>query len=180
LLWDVMMVESGNAVTSEKHWFALYTKPHKEYLVRDLLRNQDIEVYLPEVAVAVRRRGRREKKPFFPHYLFACLDLEGGQVAKMQWTPGLRRIVSAGGRPVVVPDEVVAHIRQRLATMVETEPAGPFKRGNVIRVLRGPLEGLDVVFDRTLSSDGRVRVFLELVSRLVAAELDLEDLLPYR
>jgi transcriptional antiterminator RfaH len=174
------VVESDCVVTSGKRWYALYTKPHKEYLVQSLLRNQGVEVYLPEIAVAVRRRDRREKKPFFPHYLFARLDLEGRQVAKAQWTPGLRRIVSAGGRPVVVPDEAVAHIRQRLAKMVETEPKGPFKRGDVIRVLRGPLEGLDVVFDRTLSPDGRVRVFLELVSRLVAAELDVADLLPYR
>jgi hypothetical protein len=44
-------------------------------------------------------------------------------------------------------------------------------------VLRGPFEGLDAVFDRRLSAQGRVRVVLEWMSRRVAAELDVEDLL---
>ena len=96
-----------------KRWFALYTKPHKEYMVQGLLRNHQVETYLPEIAVAVRRRDRRSKKPFFPHYLFARLDPRGDRMAKAQWTPGLRRIVSAGGQPIPIPDTVVAHIRRR-------------------------------------------------------------------
>lgn len=174
------MVESDDAVASREHWFALYTKPHKEYLVRDRLRSHGLEVYLPEVAVAVRRRDRRARKPFFPHYLFARFDLHSGAMAKVRWMPGLRRIVSAGSQPVPVPDEVVAHIRRRLATRVEAELESPFRKGDVVRILHGPFEGLDAVFDRRLSPKGRVRVFLELMSRLVTAELDLGDLLPPR
>jgi transcription antitermination factor NusG len=97
--------------------------------------------------------------------------------AKLQWTPGLRRVVSAGGQPVPVPDEVVSHIRRRLAAMTQLEPEDHFKKGEVVRIVHGPFEGLDGVFDRTLSPDGRVRVFLQVMSRLVAAELDVEDLL---
>jgi len=160
------------------HWFALYTKPHKEYLVRDLLSAQKVEVYLPEIAVKTRRRDRREKRPFFPHYLFARLDLQDSIIAKLRWTPGLRRIVAMGGRPVPVPDEVVQEIRRRLATIAQVEPEEPFRQGDVVHVMRGPFEGLDAVFDRRLSAQGRVRVFLQWMSRRVAAELDVEDLLP--
>jgi transcriptional antiterminator RfaH len=158
-------------------WFALYTKPHKEYMVQGLLRDHKIETYLPEIAVAVRRRDRRDKKPFFPHYLFARLDPHSDQMAKVRWTPGLRRVVSAGGQPVPVPDEIVAHIRRRLEAMVEEKSTSPFKHGEIVRVARGPFEGLDAMFDRTLSPEGRVRVRLELMGRLVAADLDVEDLL---
>ena len=163
-----------------EHWFALYTKPHKEYQVRGLLRDQGVEVYLPEVRVAARRRDRRERKPFFPHYLFARLDPRDGLMARVRWTPGLRRVVSAGDRPVLVPDEVVAYVRRRLATMADVGPEDPFRKGDVVRIVRGPFEGLDAIFDRRLSAEGRVRVFLELVSRLVAAELDTGDLLSAR
>jgi len=160
------------------HWFALYTKPHKEYLVRDLLCTKKIEVYLPEIAVKTKRRDRRGKRPFFPHYMFARLDPRDGMIAKLRWTPGLRSIVSMGGRPVPVSDEVVQEIRRRLAAMAQVEPEERFRRGDVVRVMRGPFEGLDAVFDRKLSAEGRVRVFLEWMSRQVAAELDVEDLLP--
>ena len=161
-----------------KHWLALYTKPHKEYLVRDLLSAQKVEVYLPEIAVKTRRRDRREKRPFFPHYLFARLDSQDGMVARLRWTPGLRCIVSMGGRPMPVPDGVVQEIRRRLANTAQVEPEEPYRRGDAVRIMRGPFEGLDAVFDRRLSAQGRVRVFLQWMSRQVAAELDLEDLLP--
>jgi transcriptional antiterminator RfaH len=166
--------------TSGKVWFALYTKPHKEYLVRDLLCRQGCEVYLPEVAVAVRRRDRRECKPFFPHYLFARLVPGSEAMARARWTPGLRAIVSADGQAIPVPDEVIGHIRRRLATMEMGRPEEPFRKGEAVRVQRGPFEGLDAVFDRRLSPAGRVRVFLQWMSRWVAAELDLGDLLPPR
>jgi transcriptional antiterminator RfaH len=170
--------EDAEAVSIQEHWFALYTKPHKEHLVRDFLSAQKVEVYLPEIAVKTRRRDRREKRPFFPHYLFARLDPQDGMIAKLRWTPGLRRIVSMGGRPVPVPDEVVQEIRRRLATIAQVEPEDQFRQGDVVHILRGPFEGLDAVFDRRLSAQGRVRVFLQWMSRWVAAELDLEDLLP--
>jgi transcriptional antiterminator RfaH len=160
------------------HWFALYTKPHKEYLVRDLLSAQRVEVYLPEIAVKTRRRDRRAKRPFFPHYLFARLGPQDGMMAKLRWTPGLRCIVSMGGLPVPVPDGVVQEIHRRLTKMEQVEPEDRFRQGEVVRVLRGPFEGLDAVFDRRLSAQGRVRVFLQWMSRRVAAELDVEDLLP--
>ena len=162
----------------QDHWLALYTKPHKEYLVRDLLSAQKVEVYLPEVAVKTKRRDRRPKRPFFPHYLFARPDLQDGMMARLRWTPGLRSIVSMGGRPVPVPDGVVQEIRRRPANMEQVEPEDRFRQGEVVRVLRGPFEGLDAVFDRRLSAQGRVRVFLQWMSRRVAAELDVEDLLP--
>ncbi|MGD1994230.1 MAG: transcription termination/antitermination NusG family protein [Anaerolineae bacterium] len=161
-----------------EYWYTLYTKPHKEYLVRDLLRNLEVDVYLPEVRVASPRRGRRDTKPFFPHYLFARFDLRDGVTAKIRYTPGVRRIVSAGGRPVPVAEEVVTYIRHRLAKMTQREPEGPFKKGEVVRIVRGPLKGLDAVFDERLSPQGRVRVFLQLMDRLVATEMDLGDLLP--
>ena len=171
-------MEMRDTTASDRHWLALYTKPHKEYLVRDQLSRQGVDIYLPEVRVAVRRRGRRETKPFFQHYLFARLDPNDALVVKLRWTPGLRRIVSAGGEPVPVPDEVVAALRQRLTDMGEIEPEQPFKPGDVVRIVQGPFEGLEAVFDQRLSPRGRVRVFLELMSRWVAADLDMDDLLP--
>ena len=173
-------MEAGVTAALGKHWFALYTKPHKEYQVRGLLCDQGIEIYLPEVRVAARRRGRREKKPFFPHYLFARLDPRDGLMAKVHWTPGLRRIVSCGGQPVPVPDEVVTYLRRRLEAMGVVELEDPFRKGDTVRVVRGPFEGLDAIFDRRLSPEGRVRVFLELMGRLVATELDTGDLLAPR
>jgi len=79
----------AEAMGIQQHWFALYTKPHKEHWVRDILSARKVEVYLPEIAVKTRRRDRRNKRPFFPHYLFARLDPQDGLFANLRWTPGL-------------------------------------------------------------------------------------------
>lgn len=162
------------------HWFALYTKPHKEYAVRDRLRGLGVEAYLPEVLVAVRRRDRRPTKPFFPHYLFARFNPHGERMARVRWTPGLRRIVTAQGQPMPVPDAVIAALQRRLATMAEATETEPFREGDEVRIVEGPFSGLEAVFDKRLSPEGRVRVFLQLMSRWVATDLDIKDLLPTR
>lgn len=161
-----------------RNWYALYTKPHKEYLVQEVLRNNGIETYIPQIAVVVRRRDRRSMKPFLPQYLFAHFDPNEQPFVDVCWTPGLRHIVSAGGNPVVVPDEVVMYLRRRLEHMQTTDvPDAPFQKGEVIRIARGPLEGLEAIFDQQITPKGRVLVFLNVMSRLVKTELDLEDLL---
>jgi transcriptional antiterminator RfaH len=170
----------GENKKSQLHcnWYALYTKPHKEYLVQEVLRNNGMETFLPQIAVAVRRRDRRSMKPFLPQYLFAYFNPEEQRFADVCWTPGLRRIVSAGGRPVAVPDEVVMYLRRRLENMQMTDvPDSPFKKGEVIRIVRGPLEGLEAIFDQQITPKGRVLVFLNMMSRLVKTELDLEDII---
>ncbi len=177
---DIQVCADGESkqVQSHRNWYALYTKPHKEYLVQEVLRNSGIETYIPQIAVVVRRRDRRSMKPFLPQYLFAYFDPGEQRFADVCWTPGLRRIVSAGGRPVIVPDEVVMYLRRRLEHMQVTDVFdAPFKKGEVIRIARGPLEGLEAIFDQQITPKGRVLVFLNVMSRLVKTELDLEDLL---
>ena len=157
-------------------WLLLYTKPYKERQVRDLLEAQDIQVYLPEVTV--QRKTGTKKKPFFPCYLFARMDPNDGALTDVRWTPGLRYIVRAGHRPVHVPGPVVEHIRQRLGRMGVVKPADRFEQGDLVRITDGPFDGLEAIFDRRLSGQGRVRVLLQLMDRLVATELDAGALQP--
>lgn len=160
------------------NWYALYTKPHKEYFVQEVLSSNGVEIYLPQIPVVMQRRDRRRMKPFLPQYLFAYFDPNAQRFADICWTPGLRRVVSTGGRPVVVPDEVVMYLRRRLMHMQETDiPEAPFKKGEVIHITRGPLEGLEAIFDEQITPKGRVVVFLNVMNRLVKTELDLEDLI---
>ncbi|MDF1514402.1 MAG: transcription termination/antitermination NusG family protein [Anaerolineae bacterium] len=169
-------VENGAAET--KSWYAVYTHPHKEYMVRSVLQANGVEVYLPEIAMVYQRRDRRAMKPFFPQYMFARFTPHGDDMAQARWTPGVRGLVSSGGQPTPVPDQVVEYIRQRLKDMVSRDiPDVPFKKGEVVQVARGPLEGLEGIFDSARSPGDRVIVLLAVMDRLVRTELDLADLI---
>lgn len=158
-------------------WLALYTQPHREYLVRDYLLAEGLKVYLPEVRNKTQRGDRRSRRPFFPHYLF-LQDPGKEKLPDIRWIPGLRRIVMFGSRPALIPDQAIQFVQTRLDAF-ETSDQEPFKRGQKVRIVRGPFEGMEAIFEQRLSGKDRVRIFFDLVNRMqVSVELSIQDLLP--
>jgi transcription antitermination factor NusG len=41
-----------------------------------------------------------------------------------------------------------------------------------VRIEAGPLQGLEAMFDRTVSATGRVRILLDILGRLTACEIE--------
>ncbi len=162
-----------------EHWYAVHTKPRMEYMVRDLLLNRGISAYLPLLAVAHRRSERsRPDRPFLARYLFARMNLARISFSSINWSPGVTRVVSFGGRPAVVPDEAVQWLRHRLA---QIDPGDylqglPLRPGDRVRVSGGPLKDLEALFERRLSSRGRAQVFIEILGRLTSCQIDLNSL----
>ncbi len=157
-----------------QRWCALYTKPRMERRVSEVLTGQGVETYLPLISKYNKHRRRREPSPFFPCYLFARVDPTSADFLALPWTPGLRHIVRFGGKVAWVPDEVIARIKERLAQLEQTGyfEGGRFKRGERVRIGVGPLEGLEAIFDRTVSATGRVRILLDILGRLTACEVE--------
>ena len=153
-----------------EHWYALYTKPHKERQVAGLLQSEGIEVYLPTVRRKVRRRDRPDRVIYFPSYLFARLDFEITPRSSVTWMPGIRRIISAGDTPVAVADEAVTLIRRRLEA-IEDIGYGSLRQGDPVRITSGPLRDLEAVFDQPLKASDRVRILLEVLGHLTPVEI---------
>jgi transcriptional antiterminator RfaH len=156
------------------HWYALYTKPHKEQQVSSLLKSKGYEVYLP--AVQVRRRGQEKTLPFFSCYLFARMN-GTGDLSSVRWTPGLRSVVNFGGQPALVPDEVVSLTRERLARMQEFGyPLHGFKHGDRVQIKSGPFADYEALFDEDLSSRDRARILVDCLGRWTRCEVEIHSL----
>ena len=153
------------------HWYALYTKPHKEHQVKGLLHQQGIETYLPTVLRKLRRRDRRDRVVYFPCYLFARVDFEATPRSSISWMPGIRRIVGAGDEPAVVADEIVALVRHRLEGVNDVDLDG-LRQGDRLRITSGPLRDLEAVFDTPLSAAQRVHILLDVMGRMTRVEID--------
>jgi len=157
-----------------EHWYALYTKPHKEHHVSSILESKGFETYLP--TIRVRKNGKRKTEPFFSCYLFVRTDPAAG-LPTVRWTPGLRRIVSFGDQPAVVPDRAISLIGRRLAEMGELNYSGcRFKSGDQVVIKDGPLKHFEAVFDRALSSRDRAMVLVDLLGRWTRCEVDVSCL----
>ncbi len=158
------------------HWYALHTKPHREFQVADLLLSKEIEVFLPLIPTRHRRLGTVER-PLFPCYLFARLDLDAQGLSVVQWTPGLRRVVAFGERPVPIPDEVMDHLQKRVQEVQAAGglPAHGFRPGDRLLITHGPLRGLEVVFQGPMRPSERVRVLMEFLGQLREVEIPVDD-----
>jgi transcriptional antiterminator RfaH len=163
----------------QKRWYAVHTKPHQERTVQDVLVNRGIETYLPVLKPSRMRPARQAPpKPFFPSYLFACLDLTRVPMSSINWAPGVNRLVSFGGQPAAVATEVLDWLKRRLAQMDERDyyQGLPLQAGDRLRLVKGPLKDLDAIFEQRLSSPQRVRVLIEILGRLTPCQLNLKDL----
>lgn len=158
-----------------KQWFALKSKPRCELLVTQVLEQRGVEVYFPQVSVRPRR-GRPDGplEALFPGYLFSRLALQTPQWVAARSAPGVVAFLGAEGVPSPLPDELIDDIRTRVEGRKREGWRPPFKRGDRITIRGGPFRDLEAVFDEVVSPAGRVRVFLEVVRRLVPLELDAD------
>lgn len=163
-----------------QHWYAVYAQPHKERVVEGLLAGRGLQVYLPMWVPAGKRRPRPPAaEPLFARYLFVRLDPGEIPLSSVNWTHDVTRIVTFAGEPAVVPDPVIEWLRARLASQHGRQTdQRPLQQQDRLRIVDGPLAGLDAVFDQRLSSEDRARVFVHLVGRLVACTVDINSVEP--
>jgi len=158
-----------------QQWYTLFTEPHREHLVQDLMQSRGLETYLPVTEAARRRRGRRAYLPFFPRYLFVRADLDVMGRSALQWVPGVTRLVVFGGEPAIVPDAAIALLRARLDSVRE-QGFGGLRPGDRVRFRSGPLREFEAVFEKGLSPSGRVRVLLEFLGTQRPCEVNFDCL----
>lgn len=154
-----------------QHWYVLFSKPRKESQVYEQFAQKGIEAYLPLLPAHSSRR--RSARPLFPRYLFARLDMSSVSPSIIKWLPGLSRIVSFGGEYAVVHDDIIDHIRRRLAER-QQKPRSPFRPGERVRLPADhPLAALDAVFEGSMSDGARARILIGVVGRLTRCEVDM-------
>lgn len=160
-----------------KQWYTLYTKPNAEYQVAGILQQRDIEIFLPEIET--RLPGRlSNKKPFFPCYLFMNIDFETVGISLVQWTPGLRRIVTLDDQPVPLPCKIIQLIRHKLAqTRAQGgPPPHAFSQGDLVYITDGPFQNMLAVFDGPTTPAKRVQVLLDILGHAGRVHVDVADL----
>jgi transcription antitermination factor NusG len=159
---------------TQAEWFALQVKQRSEGLVSSVLENKGVEHFLP------MRSVRREwcdrvidaQVPLFPGYLFCRLNLRA-RILPVLTTPGVMRIVGAGRTPVPVSEDEIEAVRRILSSGLSPSPWPVPHVGEKVRLLSGPLKGLEGVLI-AVKKQYRLVVTVSLLNRAVAVEIDSE------
>lgn len=158
-------------------WYVLYTKPLKELYVYSLLTDREkLTAYLPEVLQ--KFRGRLQKRPLFPRYLFVQLDLDEVAASVVNHIPGAIKLVSFEGKPLPLRPGVVEAIREEVERLNAAGglPTQKFNEGDLVRLRSGPLAGMEAVFVKHLAPRDRAIVLLRFLGQENQVEVDLSEI----
>ena len=160
-------------------WHVLHTQYQHEKNVARALVGKGFEVLLP-LYTTVRRWKDRKKRlslPLFPCYVF--VQSPPGRWLPILSTPGVHNVVSFGGTPSIVPYAEIEAVRRIAGGPLKAEPHPFLQCGDRVRLIEGPLEGLEGLLVRK-KSIWKLLVSVEMLQRSVAVEVDssMVELLP--
>lgn len=168
---------AGTGPDAEERWYAVRVRSRCEKLVAGTLENKGYEEFLP--LHKVRRqwsdRVKVSERPLFPGYVFCRFPVVNR--LPILTTPAVVGIVGIGPEPLPVEDEEIASLKSLVRSGFPSEPCDFFGSGDRVRVVAGPLAGLEGVFLSSTSGD-RLVVSVSLLCRSVAVELEAGSVAP--
>jgi len=158
-------------------WYAVQVRAKSEQVVSRLLREKGYDDFLPMSRSWHRwsDRMRDSLSPLFPGYVF-CRH-SAGVTGLVVTTPGVIRIVGSGKTPTPVDDAEIASIRRLMELRLSVDPFPYLSVGQVVRIERGPLTGIQGIIVRYKNTQ-RLVVSVGVLQRSVAAEVDLDWVIP--
>ncbi len=101
-------------------------------------------------------------RPLFPNYLFAKFHSEL-YYYKVKWTRGVNRILGNGNGPTPISGKVISTIKEKVGENSLIRLEDDWKEGDAVQVTSGPFKDLMGIFQKKMSSQGRVRILLSLI-----------------
>ena len=153
----------------ELPWYALKVRTRSEMVAMASLNHYGFESYCPQT-ITRRTYSDRVKttlEPVFPGYLFCRFELS--TKAKVLSSSAVERVVGFGSQTIpVLPSEIDA-IRRMVA---EGGIAAPVpKLGDRVRVVAGPLKGVDGILVRGAGTE-RFVVSIQPLQKSVSLHID--------
>lgn len=154
------------------YWAVAMTKAASERIAQFNLVRQNFETYLPRY---ITRIGKEIKvKILFPRYIFVRVDLQWHSI---NGTRGVTRLIMNESKPAQVPERIITDLKSKEDQKGFVMLPAPlkFRKGETLRVVKGPLEGYIAIYDGMRPNE-RVRALVQMLGQSVPVELDEGDL----
>jgi transcription antitermination factor NusG len=172
-------VDAMMGLDARLNWYALHIRSRHEKRVAERIAAQSFEIFLP------LHRSRRTWKngvhaevdhPLFPCYLFARASIYD-RVRLLQ-LPGVLGFAASSARPTIIADEDIAVLRTATDDL-KAEPHPYLRSGDVVRIVAGPLVGMEGILIRR-KHEYRVVLSIEAIMRSIVVEVSEFDIEPQR
>jgi len=162
------------------NWYATYTRSKHEQKVNDRLERKNIETFLPLIERWSRRKDRRKKilLPLFPGYLFVRAEMDAHTHLEILKTDSVVRILCHNGKPAPIPDGQIYAIQVLVKNGMAVSPYPYLKEGMKVRVVNGPLSGLEGILIKAKPNKHRLILSVDLIQESVSVEIGELDVEP--
>jgi transcription antitermination factor NusG len=160
-------------------WYAVTTKSRQEKIVASMLKYLEVANFLPLINEERRWSDRKQMvtMPLFQGYVFVRITTSGELQLRVLKVPGVVDFVRAGSGPLSIPDGEIEDVRAVLSHGVGCSPYPFLKAGDRVRVVRGPLAGIEGTLIRS-GSQSKLVISVEMIQRSVSIDVALSSVEP--
>lgn len=151
-------------------WYLAQTKVSQEQRAFAHLTNQGFETYLPRCQTKIR--GRLVSTPLFRRYIFLRPRKVSHDLSTIRSTRGVQGLVYFGDEAARVPEEVIKELQQRESGSGFVSIRLPIEPGDRVRVIKGPLDQLEGVFECE-DSKGRATILVNMLLQVIPAKINM-------
>ena len=166
--------------TENMLWYAVQTNSRHEQVVYDRLSRKNFEAFFPKIEVWSKRKDRRKRieVPLFRGYLFLHCRLHDENWLNILKTPGLARVIGFSEGPTPIDEEEINSIKILLDNDTVINPCEFLKVKREVRIVNGPLAGVEGVLLKTDEKKNKLVVSVTLLQRSICVEVDAIDVEP--
>jgi transcription antitermination factor NusG len=157
-------------------WYSVQTVYRCEHRVSRDLATKGFETYLPVLPEMHQWKDRRKliEVPAFSGYLFVHYEPSLRNRVKVLETSGIVRLLGGNHAPSPIPEAEIEAVRRILGSGEACNRCDALTPGSMVRVMRGPLAGVQGRLVR-IKNSLRLVVAISIFSQAISAELGLND-----
>jgi transcription antitermination factor NusG len=159
---------------TEKHWFAVYTKPQKEEYAELNLQMRGIDTFFPKLFLPKSAKRKKQVVALFPHYLFVHCEIISEEYGSIVWCPGVKRLVTFDGVPAIIEEPIMTFLMKQAGPDGVIKAQCNLKVGEGVCIEGGPFNGLVGIIQEPPSARGRVKVLLTLLNRPTKVDVPID------
>ncbi len=138
------------------------TKARQEHKAVTNLQDQGFSVYLPSTPRRDRFGDALGLEPLFPGYCFCAARMEQS-ISPLRSTPGVLSVVRFGQQIAYINALAIDRIKKAESYLTENPTEGSIQAGDKVRIVDGPLAGLEGLASNT--GQERIEVLIEMLGQ---------------
>jgi transcription termination/antitermination protein NusG len=164
---------------ADSQWFAVWTRSRQEKVAAAMIESLGVSNYLP-FKTELRQWSDRKQKvtvPLFSGYLFVRMNLLDGSKLRVLKLPGVAGFVGNSMGPLPIPDYQIEAVRAVVKQGMECTVHSLLEEGDLVRVVRGALAGVEGRLIR-FNSASRLVISIEMIHRSLSVSISRNDVEP--